>query len=86
MIINWSEDLQKKSNVFDSNFSCSAALLRGDVDSAVELLEEMFTQPESPNDSVAYVMKKVFEEKNDNAVDKCKKVVSVLCCVVLCVL
>lgn len=48
---------------------------RGDVDLATEVLEEVFTSPDStsPSPSMSFVFRKIFEENNDNAIDKCKK-------------
>lgn len=49
------------------------SLFRGDVDSATEVLEEVFTSPDSTSPSISFVFRKIFEENNDNAIDKCKK-------------
>lgn len=49
------------------------SLFRGDVDSATEVLEEVFTSPDSTSPSMSFVFRKIFEENNDNAIDKCKK-------------
>lgn len=49
------------------------SLFRGDADSATEVLEEVFTSPDSTSPSMSFVFRKIFEENNDNAIDKCKK-------------
>lgn len=65
--------LLRSSSSSSPLFSSSAALLRGDLDSALEVLEEVFTRPDGDNPSMSFVFRKVFEEENDKAVDKCKK-------------
>lgn len=50
----------------------SLPLPSGDVDSAVELLEDVYTKPGSTSPSMSFVFRKVLEEGNDEAVDKCK--------------
>lgn len=49
-----------------------SSLPSGDVDSAVELLEDVYTKPGSTSPSMSFVFRKVLEEGNDEAVDKCK--------------
>ncbi|XP_051275059.1 leucine-rich PPR motif-containing protein, mitochondrial [Dicentrarchus labrax] len=47
-----------------------AHIQNGNVESAVELLEEVFTNPENRNAGTSFVFKKVLEEDNDKALDK----------------
>ena len=42
------------------------------MDSAVEVLEEQYTRPDSVKPSIAFVFRKVLEENNEKAIDKCK--------------
>lgn len=58
------------SNELNLYFSLSP--LSGDVDSAVEVLEAVFTSPDSTNPSISFVFRKVLEDDNDKALDKCK--------------
>lgn len=44
----------------------------GDVGSAVELLEDVYTSPGSSSPSMSFVFRKVLEDGNEEAVDKCK--------------
>lgn len=44
----------------------------GDFDSAVELLEEIYMNPNSTHPSMSFVFRKVLESGNDKALDKCK--------------
>lgn len=48
-------------------------LFSGDVESAVEVLEEVYTSPDSKSPSMIFVFRKVLEEGNDKALDKCKR-------------
>ncbi len=47
-------------------------IFSGDVDSAVEMLESVFTSSDSTSPSMSFVFRKVLEEDNDKALDKCK--------------
>lgn len=48
--------------------------LSGDIESAVEGLEALYTQnPDSPQKSIAFVYRKVLEANNGDALDKCKQ-------------
>lgn len=49
-----------------------SSLPSGDVGSAVELLEEVYTRPGSTSPSMSFVFRKVLEEGKEEAVDKCK--------------
>lgn len=46
--------------------------LSGDVESAVELLDGIYTSPNSTSPSMSFVFRKVLESDNDKALDKCK--------------
>lgn len=47
--------------------------LSGDIDSAVEGLESLYTQnSDGPQKSIAFVFRKVMEANNSDALDKCK--------------
>ena len=48
-------------------------LFSDDVDSAVELLESVYTSPDSTNPGMSFVFRKVMEMDNEKAVDKCKR-------------
>lgn len=52
--------------------SSPPTLFSGDMDSAVEVLEEQYTRPDSVKPSIAFVFRKVLEENNEKAIDKCK--------------
>lgn len=52
---------------FPSTFSS------GDVESAVEVLEEVYTSPDNKSPSMSFVFRKVLEEGHDKALDKCKR-------------
>ncbi|XP_037320697.2 leucine-rich PPR motif-containing protein, mitochondrial [Pungitius pungitius] len=61
--------LNLSSMVFVNN-TALAHIKNGDVDSAVELLEAVFTSPDSTNPSISFVFRKVLEDDNDKALDK----------------
>uniref|UniRef100_A0A665WYF8 PROP1-like PPR domain-containing protein n=1 Tax=Echeneis naucrates TaxID=173247 RepID=A0A665WYF8_ECHNA len=61
--------LNLSSMVFINNMAL-AHIRKGDVESAVELLEPVFTSPDSTNSSISFVFRKILEEKNDQALDK----------------
>lgn len=46
--------------------------LSGDLESAVELLESVYTSPDSTNPSMSFVFRKILEDDNDKAIDKRK--------------
>lgn len=56
--------------VFSVSFSHT---LSGDIDSAVEGLEALYTQiSDTPQKSIAFVFRKVLEANSGDALDKCK--------------
>uniref|UniRef100_G3P982 Leucine rich pentatricopeptide repeat containing n=1 Tax=Gasterosteus aculeatus aculeatus TaxID=481459 RepID=G3P982_GASAC len=61
--------LNLSSMVFVNN-TALAHIKNGDVDSAVEVLEAVFTSPDSTNPSISFVFRKVLEDDNDKALDK----------------
>ncbi|XP_054455932.1 leucine-rich PPR motif-containing protein, mitochondrial [Anoplopoma fimbria] len=61
--------LNLSSMVFVNN-TALAHIKNGDVDSAVEVLEAVFTSPNSTNPSMSFVFRKVLEDDNDKALDK----------------
>lgn len=49
------------------------SLCSGDIDTAVELLESVYTQnTENQNTSISFVFRKVLDANNDAALDKCE--------------
>lgn len=50
----------------------SVSVCSGDVESAVELLEGIYTSPNSTNPSMSFIFRKVLATGNNHAVDKCK--------------
>ncbi|XP_035519728.1 leucine-rich PPR motif-containing protein, mitochondrial [Morone saxatilis] len=52
------------------NNTALAHIRNGNVESAVELLEEVFTNPDNQNAGTSFVFRKVLEENNDKALDK----------------
>uniref|UniRef100_H3CPU5 Uncharacterized protein n=1 Tax=Tetraodon nigroviridis TaxID=99883 RepID=H3CPU5_TETNG len=61
--------LNLSSMVFVNN-TALAHIKNGDVGSAVELLEEVYTSPGSTSPSMSFVFRKVLEDGNEEAVDK----------------
>ncbi|PWA25954.1 hypothetical protein CCH79_00001841 [Gambusia affinis] len=57
------------SMVFINN-TALAHITKGDVELAVELLEGIYTSPDSSSPSMAFVFRKVLESGNDKALDK----------------
>uniref|UniRef100_A0A3B5M2R1 Leucine-rich pentatricopeptide repeat containing n=1 Tax=Xiphophorus couchianus TaxID=32473 RepID=A0A3B5M2R1_9TELE len=57
------------SMVFVNN-TALAHIAKGDVESAVELLEGIYMSPDSSNPSMSFVFRKVLESGNDKALDK----------------
>ncbi|KAM6915877.1 LOW QUALITY PROTEIN: leucine-rich PPR motif-containing protein, mitochondrial [Xenentodon cancila] len=57
------------SMLFVNNMAL-AHIKNGDVESAVELLEGLYTSPNSTNPSMSFVFRKVLESGNDKALDK----------------
>lgn len=58
--------------LFLSLLSILPTFFSGDVESAVELLDSLYTSPDNNNHSMSFVFRKVLEEDNDKALDKCK--------------
>ncbi|XP_075902405.1 leucine-rich PPR motif-containing protein, mitochondrial [Nelusetta ayraudi] len=61
--------LNLSSMVFVNNIAL-AHIRKGNLDSALEVLEEVFTRPDTVNPSMSFVFRKIFEEDNEHAVDK----------------
>ncbi|KAK9541331.1 hypothetical protein VZT92_001384 [Zoarces viviparus] len=61
--------LSLSSMVFVNN-TALAHIKNGDVEAAVEVLEAVFTSPNSTNPSMSFVFRKVLEDNNDKALDK----------------
>uniref|UniRef100_A0A3P9IB99 Leucine-rich pentatricopeptide repeat containing n=1 Tax=Oryzias latipes TaxID=8090 RepID=A0A3P9IB99_ORYLA len=57
------------SMVFVNN-TALAQIKNGDVDAAVELLDGIYTSPNSTNPSIAFIFRKLLESGNDQALDK----------------
>ncbi|XP_011601434.2 leucine-rich PPR motif-containing protein, mitochondrial [Takifugu rubripes] len=66
---NLGTTLNLSSMVFVNN-TALAHIKNGHVGSAVELLEEVYTRPQSSSPSMSFVFRKVLEEGNDEALDK----------------
>lgn len=49
-----------------------SSLLSGDVSSAVALLEDVYTRPDGAASSMSFVFRKLLEDGNEEALDKCK--------------
>uniref|UniRef100_A0A672JS65 Pentacotripeptide-repeat region of PRORP domain-containing protein n=1 Tax=Salarias fasciatus TaxID=181472 RepID=A0A672JS65_SALFA len=74
------EDVQSLVNSLGTNMNLSTMLFvnnsalahihNGDLDSAVELLEGVYTSPDSTNPSISFVFRKVLEADDDKALDK----------------
>uniref|UniRef100_A0A671YFQ0 Leucine rich pentatricopeptide repeat containing n=1 Tax=Sparus aurata TaxID=8175 RepID=A0A671YFQ0_SPAAU len=62
-------NINLSSMVFINNIAL-AHIKNGDVDSAVEVLEELYARPDSTHPSIAFVFRKVLEEENEKAIDK----------------
>ncbi|KAM9344741.1 leucine-rich PPR motif-containing protein, mitochondrial [Symphorus nematophorus] len=58
------------SSMLFTNNMALAHIRNGNVDSAVEVLEEVFTSQGSSSPSVSFVFRKIMEEDNDKALDK----------------
>ncbi|KAF7662498.1 hypothetical protein LDENG_00234790 [Lucifuga dentata] len=61
--------LNLSSMVFINN-TALAHIKNGDLDSAVELLEAVYTSPDSTSPSMSFIFRKILEDDNDKAVDK----------------
>ncbi|XP_026164936.1 leucine-rich PPR motif-containing protein, mitochondrial [Mastacembelus armatus] len=61
--------LNLSSMLFVSN-KALAHIKNGDVESAVEVLEAVYTSPDNTGPSMAFVFRKVLEDGNDKALDK----------------
>lgn len=49
------------------------------MESAVELLEEVVTRSDGASPSMSFVFRKILEEENDKALDKCKTLTHTMC-------
>nr|XP_057914042.1 leucine-rich PPR motif-containing protein, mitochondrial isoform X2 [Doryrhamphus excisus] len=58
------------SNMLFINNMALAHIKKGDLESAVEMLEEVYTSSENRNSSMSFVFRKILMEENDKAVDK----------------
>ncbi|XP_071336267.1 leucine-rich PPR motif-containing protein, mitochondrial [Trachinotus anak] len=58
------------SSMLFVNNKALAHINNGDVESAVELLESVYTSPDSVNPSMSFVFRKILEDNNDKALDK----------------
>uniref|UniRef100_A0A8D0D7B0 Leucine rich pentatricopeptide repeat containing n=1 Tax=Sander lucioperca TaxID=283035 RepID=A0A8D0D7B0_SANLU len=61
--------LNLSSMVFVNN-TALAHIKNGDIESAVEVLEAVFTSPNSTTPSMSFVFRKILEDDNDKALDK----------------
>ncbi|KAK7140045.1 hypothetical protein R3I94_012607 [Phoxinus phoxinus] len=70
----------KLSNIMFVNNTALAHIKNGDIDSAVELLESVYTQnTENQNASISFVFRKVLEANNDAALDRLSAMAERLC-------
>ncbi|XP_036979314.1 leucine-rich PPR motif-containing protein, mitochondrial [Acanthopagrus latus] len=69
LLKNLGMNINMSSIVFVNNIAL-AHIKNGDMDSAVEVLEEQYTRPDSVKPSIAFVFRKVLEENNEKAIDK----------------
>ncbi|CAL8369782.1 unnamed protein product [Gadus morhua 'NCC'] len=60
---------QLSSMVFVNN-TALAHIKNGDLATAIELLDGMYTSPESTQPSMAFVFRKMYEQNNEEAIDK----------------
>ncbi|KAG7283191.1 hypothetical protein CRUP_000553, partial [Coryphaenoides rupestris] len=60
---------QGSTMVFLNN-TALAHIKNGNLTSAIELLEDVYTVPETSYPSMAYVFKKIYEQNNEEAIDK----------------
>ncbi|KAG7228533.1 hypothetical protein INR49_007707 [Caranx melampygus] len=58
------------SSMLFVNNTAMGHINNGDVESAVELLESFYTSPDSNNDSMSFVFRKVLEQDDDKVLDK----------------
>ncbi|XP_048060556.1 leucine-rich PPR motif-containing protein, mitochondrial [Megalobrama amblycephala] len=70
----------KLSSMLFVNNTALAHIKNGDIDSAVELLESVYTQnTENQNTSISFVFRKVLDANNDAALDKLSAMAERLC-------
>uniref|UniRef100_A0A1A8CQK4 Leucine-rich PPR-motif containing n=1 Tax=Nothobranchius kadleci TaxID=1051664 RepID=A0A1A8CQK4_NOTKA len=69
LITNLGAATNLSSMVFVNN-TALAHINNGDLNAAVELLEDIYTRPDSSNPSISFVFRKVLESGNDKALDK----------------
>ncbi|XP_041866197.1 leucine-rich PPR motif-containing protein, mitochondrial [Melanotaenia boesemani] len=62
-------NLNLSSMVFVNN-TALAHINNGDIESAVELLEGLYTSPDCTNPSISFIFRKVLQSDNDKALDK----------------
>ncbi|XP_056251178.1 leucine-rich PPR motif-containing protein, mitochondrial [Seriola aureovittata] len=58
------------SSMMFINNTALGHIKNGDVESAVELLESVYTSPDSTNPSMSFVFRKILEDNDDKAIDK----------------
>ncbi|KAK1905498.1 hypothetical protein KUDE01_012680, partial [Dissostichus eleginoides] len=69
LINGHSKEVDMSSMIFVNN-TAMAHIKSGDVDSAMETLEAVYTSPDSQSQSMAFVFRKILEDKNEKALDK----------------
>ncbi|XP_077438416.1 leucine-rich PPR motif-containing protein, mitochondrial [Vanacampus margaritifer] len=60
----------KLSSMMFTNNKALAHIKMGDLEAAVETLEDVYTSPDGKHPSMAFVFRKILEENNDKAIDK----------------
>ncbi|XP_040905893.1 leucine-rich PPR motif-containing protein, mitochondrial [Toxotes jaculatrix] len=58
------------SSMLFINNTALAHIKNGDLDTAVEVMESVYTSPDSTNPSMSYVFRRVLEDGSDKAIDK----------------
>ncbi|XP_010790169.1 leucine-rich PPR motif-containing protein, mitochondrial-like [Notothenia coriiceps] len=69
LIKGYSKVVNLSSMIFVNN-TAMAHIKSGDVDSAMEVLEAVYTNPDTQSQSMAFVFRKTMEDNNDKALDK----------------
>ncbi|KAF3841884.1 hypothetical protein F7725_023835 [Dissostichus mawsoni] len=69
-LINSHSKVVNLSSMIFVNNTAMAHIKSGDVDSATEMLEAIYTSPDSQSQSMAFVFRKILEDNNEKALDK----------------
>ncbi|XP_033956567.1 LOW QUALITY PROTEIN: leucine-rich PPR motif-containing protein, mitochondrial [Pseudochaenichthys georgianus] len=69
LISGHSKEVNLSSMIFVNN-TAMAHIKSGDVESAIEALEAIYTNPDTQSQSMAFVFRKILEDNNEKALDK----------------